>query len=125
MSAQPGLAPGWKRFVCAPSRGGTIMLGRLGESGDLMRKAILLAATFAIVACDGLSHGVSADGIAVIRQSKKVHRSYHGSTCGYDGRCVPVGCPDRYSCYSLYGAYGPYGGAAYWNRYTYEGWGYR
>jgi len=33
-------------------------------------------------------------------------------------------CPGRYLCSSLYGAYGPYGGAAYWNRYTYGGWGY-
>ena len=31
-------------------------------------------------------------------------------------------CPDPYSCAPLYGAYGPYGGAAYWTRYTYEGW---
>jgi len=53
----------------------------------------------------------------------------------YDGRARVVSrqagcewrhtcCPDRYSCSSLYGAYGPYGGAAYWSRYTYGGWGY-
>jgi hypothetical protein len=40
--------------------------------------------------------------------------------CGWRHTC----CPDRYSCSSLYGAYGPYGGAAYWTRYTYGGWGY-
>jgi hypothetical protein len=40
--------------------------------------------------------------------------------CGWRHTC----CPDRYSCASLYGAYGPYGGAAYWTRYTYGGWGY-
>jgi len=40
--------------------------------------------------------------------------------CGWRHNC----CPDRYSCSSLYGAYGPYGGAAYWSRYTYGGWGY-
>ena len=34
------------------------------------------------------------------------------------------GCPSRYTCASLYGAYGPWGGAAYWGRYTYGGWGY-
>jgi hypothetical protein len=48
-------------------------------------------------------------------------------TCGRY-RCVehPRGaCPDGYSCYSLYGAYGPFGGASYWSRYTYSGWGYR
>jgi hypothetical protein len=84
-----------------------------------MRKAILMiAAMFAIISCDGLTKDASADGIAVMRHSKK-------ATCGPYTRCLPVGCPDRYSCYSLYGAYGPYGGAAYWSRYTYEGWGHR
>jgi hypothetical protein len=91
-----------------------------------MRKAILMiAAMFSMISCDGLTQDASADGIAVIRHSKKVSHTYHGATCGRYTRCLPVGCPDRYSCYSLYGAYGPYGGAAYWSRYTYEGWGFR
>jgi hypothetical protein len=40
--------------------------------------------------------------------------------CGWRHTC----CPDRYSCSSLYGAYGPWGGAPYWTRYTFGGWGY-
>jgi len=44
---------------------------------------------------------------------------------GCDWRHIcPRRCPDRYSCYSLYGAYGPYGGAPYWGRYTWVGWGF-
>ena len=93
-----------------------------------MRKTILLMmALVAIISCDGLTQDASADGIAIVPHSKKVRHVYHAPTCGHE-RCVVharVACPDRYSCYSLYGAYGPYGGAPYWNRYSYEGWGYR
>jgi hypothetical protein len=82
-----------------------------------MRKTIpMMMAIFAIISCDCLTPAASAD-IAVIRDSQ----------CGPYKRCVVhrrIGCPDRFSCFSLYGAYGPYGGAAYWSRYAYGGYGY-
>lgn len=93
-----------------------------------MRKTILtIMAMFAIISCGCVTQDAFADGIAVVRHSKKVRDVYQGSACGHY-RCVehPRGaCPDRYSCSSLYGAYGPFGGASYWSRYTYDGWGYR
>ena len=83
----------------------------------VMRKTILtILAMFAIISGGCVTQDAFADGNAVVRHSKKVRHVYHR----------PRGaCPDRYSCYSLFGAYGPYGGAPYWGRYTYEGWGYR
>jgi hypothetical protein len=66
-------------------------------------------------------------GVASISEVKAADLQYDGRAgvvrsagCGWRHSC----CPDRYSCSSLYGAYGPYGGAAYWSRYTYGGWGY-
>jgi len=89
-----------------------------------MRKTILMImAIFAMISCDCLTQDASADGIAVIPHSKRVRNIHHGQ-CGPYQRCLPAPCPDRYSCYSLFGAYGPYGGAAYWSRYSYDGWGY-
>jgi hypothetical protein len=67
-----------------------------------------------------------ASGVVSTSDVKAADLQYDGRArvvrtgCGWRHTC----CPDRYSCSSLYGAYGPYGGAAYWSRYTYGGWGY-
>jgi hypothetical protein len=68
-----------------------------------------------------------ASGVASVSKVNASDLQYDGRAgvvrsagCGWRHSC----CPDRYSCSSLYGAYGPYGGAAYWTRYTYGGWGY-
>ena len=71
-----------------------------------MRKSMLMTmAIFAIISCDGLTQGASADGLAVNRQYRNAAPRR------------PT-CPDRYSCGSLFGAYGPYGGVNYWGRYA-------
>jgi hypothetical protein len=72
----------------------------------------LLLATGALSTSDVIAADLQYDGPPRI-----VTRS-----TGYGWRYTR--CPDRYSCSSLYGAYGPYGGAAYWTRYSYGGWGY-
>lgn len=63
-----------------------------------------------------------ADGIAVARPAKVVRPAHRIARCRYDRCGYPAICPDG-TCRSLYGAYGPYGGAAYWSRYSYGGWG--
>ena len=101
----------------APAAGG---VPRLKGKGTMRGMLFTLVAILAIVSCDSLTQYALADGTAVAR--KKVRAAYGGPTCGYYPCRPVVGCPDRYSCWSLYGAYGPYGGAAYWSRYSYEGW---
>jgi hypothetical protein len=93
--------------------------------GDTMRKiAVAMLAALAMIFCDGLSQDALADGFTV-RHTKKVRPVAHARKCGQYDRCgYPSVCPDG-TCYSLYGAYGPYGGALYWSRYTYAGWGHR
>jgi hypothetical protein len=88
-----------------------------------MRMIVLtIMAVLAIAWCDGLTQIASADGIARQRAARPMP---YRAECGLYKPCLPVGCPDRYSCYSLYGAYGPYGGPAYWSRYSFEGWAFR
>ena len=71
---------------------------------------------FASIAVAGiLTCAAAADESALRRHGKAVHRVNH-----VDHLYRRRGCPDAWSCFSLYGAYGPYGGAAYWNRYTYQ-----
>jgi len=60
---------------------------------------------------------VSTSDVMANGRARAVVRS---AGCEYSKTC----CPDRYTCASLYGAYGPWGGAPYWTRYTYGGWGY-
>ena len=90
-----------------------------------MRKiSVVMLTALALVSCDGLWQDALADGVSA-RHAKKVRPLTHARKCGKYDRCgMPVACP-AVTCYSLYGAYGPYGGALYWNRYTYAGWGYR
>jgi len=85
-----------------------------------MLKIVLASAAVATITCICFAPDAAADGVGV--RHKRVRHS--ASQC-WNGPCVPVGCPDKYSCWSLYGAYGPYSGAAYLTRYTYFGWGYR
>ena len=77
-----------------------------------MGKVICVVAA-ALAVLSSLSGDASADGMTVKHHARKVVA--HTSV-------MRPACPDPYSCSPLYGAYGPYGGAAYWTRYTYEGW---
>jgi hypothetical protein len=65
---------------------------------------------------------VSASDVmaADVQYNGRARAVVRSAGCEYSKTC----CPDRYSCSSLYGAYGPFGGAPYWTRYTYGGWGY-
>jgi hypothetical protein len=67
----------------------------------------------AVAVLFSLSGNAFADGMKVKHHVRKPV-SQHS--------VIRPACPDPYSCAPLYGAYGPYGGAAYWTRYTYEGW---
>ena len=87
-----------------------------------MRKLVVAAMTmFAVVACDCIADQASADGIAVVRHSKKVRHA----ACTHSGCILPrrFKCPEFYPCYSLYGGYGPYGGSVFWGGFTQAGWG--
>ena len=77
-----------------------------------MGKVICVVAA-ALAVLFSMPGDASADGMMVKHHARKVVA--HTSV-------MRPACPDPYSCSSLYGAYGPYGGAAYWTRYTYEGW---
>jgi len=95
-------------------------VGTNGMARSIMRKTFLmLVAVVVVIAGDGLTRDAAADGLTY----KKVRHVHRETMCGYYP-CRPAPCPDKYACWSLYGAYGPYGGAAYWSRYTYAGWGY-
>jgi hypothetical protein len=89
-----------------------------GQGGDLMKTTQVfiffgwLLANGVVSTSEVMAADVQYDG-----RARVVTRS-----AGYGWRYTR--CPDRYSCSSLYGAYGPYGGAAYWTRYSYGGWGY-
>jgi hypothetical protein len=83
---------------------------------------VTVLAALTMVCCDWwVSPGAFADGV---RPTKNVRPAPHARKCHRDQCGYPVKCPDG-TCYSLYGAYGPHGGALYWSRYTYAGWGYR
>jgi hypothetical protein len=87
----------------------------------MRRTAVTALAALAMMSYDCVSQEALADGV-VVRNTKNVRS--HVRNCGRDRCGFPVVCPDG-TCASLYGAYGPYGGALYWSRYTYGGWGYR
>jgi hypothetical protein len=84
--------------------------------------AIAILVGMAVVAGSFPTQEAFADGTAVTRRAKKVRPVTPTVQCDRCG--VPITCPDRL-CASIYSAYGPYGGAAYWSRYTFQGWGYR
>jgi hypothetical protein len=87
-----------------------------GRKGDIMKTSQVFVLLGWLLASGVVSTSdVKAADLQYDSRARVVRTS-----CGWRHTC----CPDRYSCSSLYGAYGPYGGAAYWSRYTYGGWGY-
>jgi hypothetical protein len=98
-----------------------------------MHKAIfVMMSIFAFIICNGLSQVARADGVPIIRQTKKVRPACQGPKCGPYAPCEAgcrVVCPDISSCYSLklhrgqYGPYNPRRSVAYWGRFTPSGWG--
>jgi hypothetical protein len=90
----------------------------------MLKLLLATVASFALLSAAAAADLPRTEPLPVATVGKAPIGKLPGARCGYEP-CVPVGCPDRYSCYSLYGAYGPYGGPAYLTRYTYAGWGYR
>jgi hypothetical protein len=90
-----------------------------------MRKvAVSVMTAIAVISGGCLPHEARADEVDV-RYNKRVRPVAHVRKCGPHDQCgFPVSCPSG-TCYSFYGRYAPYGGAIYWSRYTYRGWGYR
>ena len=86
--------------------------GNLIDGVEPVGKVICVVAA-ALAVLFSMPSDASADGMRVKHHARKAV----GSTS-----VMRPACPDPYSCSPLYGAYGPYGGAAYWTRYTYEGW---
>ena len=82
-----------------------------------MRKILIVTlSALAAMSWEGGSHDVFADGVSLRPHARKCLR--------YDQCGFPVACPSG-MCSSIYGGYGPYGGASYWGRYIYAGWGHR
>ena len=90
----------------------------------MLKVAISVMTAISVMSGGCLSQDARADE-ASVRYTKKVRPVTHARKCGpYDQCGFPVSCPTG-TCYSFYGRYAPYGGAVYWSRYTYGGWGYR
>jgi hypothetical protein len=90
----------------------------------MLKVAISVMTAIVVMSGGCFSQDVRADE-ASVRYIKKVRPVTHARKCGPHDQCgFPVGCPTG-TCYSFYGSYAPYGGAVYWSRYTYGGWGYR
>jgi hypothetical protein len=87
-----------------------------------MHKMAIVILALAMSAMADPVQDARADGLTIVRPAKKVRAVYRPRTCNHDRCGLPSVCPDG-MCYSLYGAYGPYGGAQYWSRYSYGGWG--
>src|SRR4051812_14550859 len=110
-------------FPCAPCK---IACWKIW--GEPVRKFGICLATILILASGSclMSNAFAADEPVKVRHAKRVTRA-HPPQIPCDACGAPIVCPHG-MCYSLYGAYGPYGGAAYWSRYSAEGWhnwGYR
>jgi hypothetical protein len=88
----------------------------------MLKVAVSAMIAIAVISGGGLPQEARADGATY---TKKVRPITHARKCGPFDRCgFPVSCPSG-MCYSLYSAYPPYGGAVFWSRYSYGGWGYR